>query len=114
MGYRVTVDGQSWLVDDLTLDEVCDIEDETGTSWLYLSPMRSGKHAKAIIPRLMTHVGNPAQRPTLEQARTRIGCMTLTQVLACITEDAEPEAEAAEAPKENQDPNQGSETSPQV
>jgi len=113
MGYRVTIDGQSWLVDDLTLDEVCEIEDETGSSWLMISPLRSAKHAKAIIPRLMMHVGNPTQRPTLEQARSRVGCMTVTQVLACITED-EPEAEAAEAPKENPDPNPESETSPQV
>jgi len=113
MGYRVTVDGQSWLVDDLTLDEVCEIEDETGSSWLMISPLRSAKHAKAIIPRLMMHVGNPTQRPTLEQARSRVGCMTVTQVLACITEDTEADAEAAEAPKENPDLNPESETSPQ-
>jgi hypothetical protein len=117
MGYRVTVDGQSWLVDDLTLDEVCDIEQETGSTWLVISPMRSAKHAKAIIPRLMTHVGDLTKRPSLEQARQRVGVMTITQVLECITEDEAPDEVASEpGPKETSSPNQSPEsgTSPQA
>jgi hypothetical protein len=115
MGYRVTVDGQSWLVDDLTLDEVCDIEQETGTTWLVISPMRSAKHARAIIPRLMTHVGDLTRRPSLEQARQRVGVMTITQVLECITEDETPDEDSSESgPKETSSPDLSpeSETSP--
>jgi hypothetical protein len=115
MGYRVTVDGQSWLVDDLTLDEVCDIEQETGTTWLFISPMKSAQHARAIIPRLMTHVGDPTKRPTLEQARQRVGVMKVQQVLDAITEDEAPdEASSEPGPKETPPPDQSpeSETSP--
>jgi hypothetical protein len=63
----------------------------------------------------MTHVGDLTKRPSLEQARQRVGVMTVTQVLACITEDETPDEVVGEpGPKETSspDPSPESETSP--
>lgn len=115
MSYRVTVDGRSWLTDELTLDEACAIEEELGLSWHSMEPINSAKHAKAIIARLMTHVANPAECPTLDAAKRRVGCMTITEVLECISLDAPAKADEGEAPKAEGEPNPSqSENSPQV
>lgn len=78
MPYKVTVDGKSWLTEDLTLDEAIEVEKETGESWLYLNPIRSAKHAKAIIARFL------ARDTDIDQARARVGSMSVTDVLGCV------------------------------
>ena len=90
MSYRVTIDGHSWLTDDLTLDEACAIEEETGTTWHTMEPINSARHAKAIMSTFL------AREVGLVMARGRVGHMTVTETLACISED---KAKVAEAPK---------------
>lgn len=93
MSYRVTIDGHSWLTDELTLDEACAIEEELGMSWHTMEPINSARHAKAIISRLMAH----REGVTLDLARARLGEMTVQQVLACMTVDKKPGESAGQA-----------------
>lgn len=96
MAYKVSIDGESWLTDELTLDEACSIEDETGVSWHYMEPLNSAKLAKAIIARFLARrVGDVAL------AQARLGGMTVTEILACIEKVEQPKKKAAakRAPK---------------
>lgn len=107
MGYRVTIDDQTWSTDDLTLDEACAIEEEVGRTWHSMEPVNSAKHARAILSTFLARkVGKTA-------ARMRVGTMTIQDTLACIQE---PEA-SADAPKAAVEANppaspEASETSP--
>jgi hypothetical protein len=49
VGFKVTIDGKSWLTDDLTLDEAERIEQVTHTSWLHIQPFQSAAQCKAIL-----------------------------------------------------------------
>jgi hypothetical protein len=78
VSYRVTVGGDSHLVDDLTLDEVVEVEKETGESWLLMNPIRSAVQARALMVRFLARsVGEDA-------ARKQIGAMRVADVVAAI------------------------------
>lgn len=79
MPVRVTVGGDSWLVDDLTLDEVVEVEKETGESWLRLNPLRSAVHARAVMVRFLARTAGE------DEARRRLGGMKVADVVAAIT-----------------------------
>lgn len=95
MAYKVTIDGESWLTDELTLDEACAIEEETGTTWHTMEPINSARHAKAIISRFLARrVGS------LEMATARVAAMTITEALACMdVVPAKKKAAGSRAPK---------------
>lgn len=92
MRYQVSVDGKSWVTEDLTLDEAIEVEAETGESWLFLNPIRSAKHAKAILTRFL------AREHGLDAARDRVGAMSVTDVLDCVDR-----AESDDRPAEHRD-----------
>ena len=104
MSYRVTIDGHSWLTDDLTLDEACAIEEETGTTWHVMEPINSAKIAKSILSHFL------AREMGLMMARGRVGIMTITETLACITEDkaksTEPAPKAEEPTSDSPEPSE--------
>lgn len=49
MATEVTLDGKTFRTDDLTLDEVCQIESVTGTTWLSMNPVRSATVCRAVM-----------------------------------------------------------------
>jgi hypothetical protein len=78
MAFKVTVDGESWLTDELTLDEACALEEEIGATWHTMEPINSARHARGIIARFL------ARKVGLELAQARVGTMTIAQILECI------------------------------
>lgn len=104
MAYKITIDGESWITEELTLDEACAVEEETGASWHTMQPLTSAKHAKAIMARFLARrVGDIAL------AQARLGAMTVDEVLACI--DQAPTKKKAAAPR---GPKAPSPTSPEA
>jgi hypothetical protein len=71
--------GGSFFVDDLTLDEVCVVEDETGESWLRMNPARSARQARAIMCRFLARSKGDAE------ARKILGALKVSEVAAAIT-----------------------------
>jgi hypothetical protein len=96
--YRVTVDGESFLTDDLTIDEAIAVEKATGTSWVYINPLRSADDCKAIMVAFLSR-----SRPKAE-AEAAAGALTIRDVLKAVEqvpddlpteyEDGLPKAEA--------------------
>lgn len=76
---RVTVGGESFTTDDLTLDEAIQVERDTEETWLRLNPYRSAAHAKAILVAFITRTSGAA-----EAARV-VGAMTLAAALDCFS-----------------------------
>jgi hypothetical protein len=90
MPFRVTLDGRSWLSEDLTVDETCDIEAEVEDGWWFIvfEPVKTAKHARSILVRLS------AREHGMEEARKRVGAMTVGQMFAAfepVPEDDRPE-----------------------
>jgi len=78
MAVKVTVGDASWFVEDLTLDEACEVEKETGESWLRLNPVKSAVQARAIIVRFLARdLGDKV-------AREQVGGMSLADVVAAL------------------------------
>ena len=78
MPYKVTVEGQSFLTDDLTLDEAIAIEEATGVPWTRINPIDSGDHCKRIMTTFL------ARTRSAEEAAKIVGGLTLRQVLAQV------------------------------
>jgi hypothetical protein len=78
MPTRVTYGGDSWLVEDLTLDEVCEVEKETGETWLRLNPLRSAAHARAIMVRFV------GRSVGVDEARRELGALPVADVVAAL------------------------------
>ena len=79
MPYRVTVDGVSFLTDDLTLDEAIGIETATGTPWTQINPIRSGEHCKLVMVAFLS------RSRSADEAAKVVGGLTLRQVLDAVT-----------------------------
>lgn len=78
MPFVVSVDGEDYNTDDLTLDEAIAIERETGRSWATINPFASGGDCKAIIATFLSRTVGA------EEAAKRAGAMSLKQVLASV------------------------------
>lgn len=100
MPYRVTVEGTSYSTDDLTLDEAVAIEKATGISWLYLNPVRSAEHCKAIMVAFLSRDRTPAE------AEAVVGKLSLAAATAAVTdvEDDLPDEYEDGIPKAGADP----------
>lgn len=101
MPIRVSFAGDSWLVDDLTLDEFGLIEEELGATWVRFNPLMSSKHARAA---LVAFVGRSVGS---DEAAKKVGALSLKEAVACFEvvtddlpemyEDGIPKAEGATA-----------------
>ena len=78
MAQKVTVDGQSRFLDDLTLDETVQCEEEVGESWANANPLRSAKWARAIMTRFLARTTGEAE------AAKKIGALSLKETFTCI------------------------------
>lgn len=75
---QVTVGGHRFLVEDLTLDEIVEVERETGQTWTQLNPLRSATHARAIMVRFLARdVGD-------DEARAQVGGMRVGDAVQAI------------------------------
>jgi len=99
MPFKLTVDGDSFIHYDLTLDEAIAVEKETETSWRFIDPLRSASHCKAMLRALLART-----RPD-DVVEKILGDLTLKTALACVEwveedlptvyEDGIPKAEGA-------------------
>jgi hypothetical protein len=68
-------------VGHVTIDEAERIEDATSSTWRAINPLRSAKHARAILETfLVSRAGM-----TAEDARSKVGALTVDEFGACLT-----------------------------
>lgn len=106
--YRISIDGHTWVTEELTLDEACTVEEATGSSWLALQPVNSAKHARSILTLFL------ARQYGLVAAKMRVDKMSIADTHACITklEPTSGAKAAAEAPKAPAEPTTSESPSP--
>jgi hypothetical protein len=81
VAWVLTFDGQVYREADLTIDEAERIEDATSSTWRAINPLRSAKHARAILETfLVSRAGM-----TAEDARSKVGALTVDEFGACLT-----------------------------
>jgi hypothetical protein len=79
----LTFDGQVYREADLTIDEAERMEDATGTSWRYINPVRTAKHARAILQTLLvTRAGM-----TAEAAEAKVKALRVNEYLDLLTSE---------------------------
>lgn len=61
--WRITLDGDTWDAESVTLGELCDVETITGRTWLELDPARSTTDFVALV---IAHFHKIADMPLRE------------------------------------------------
>lgn len=61
MGYEITLDGEAHRTADMSLDEAVAVEKATGTSWLFLNPLRSAEQCRAFMVVFLSRTKSPAE-----------------------------------------------------
>jgi hypothetical protein len=85
MAWVLTFDGQVYREADLTIDEAERIEEAAVTTWRQINPIRSAKHARAILETfLVTRAGLPA-----DAAKAKVGALKVNDFLDLITVEEE-------------------------
>jgi len=96
MPLKVTINDRSWLTEDLTLDELADVEHDAGESWSFVlqAPLKTAVSARAILVRFLAREHGP------EQAVKLAGGMTFREVLDAFefVEDDRPEEYKKDVP----------------
>lgn len=90
MAMKVTVGGQVFLTDDLTIEEAERVEDATGESWLYINPLRSAKHCKAIMRQFALRSMSEAEA---DKAINGLTVKEALEAVESVTEDSDLAAE---------------------
>ena len=105
---RVSFAGDSWLLDDLTLDEFAVIEDEVDVTWVRFNPLVSSKQARAVLTAFLARsIGH-------EEAARKIGVLSIKEAAACfevVREDL-PEVYEEGLPKEEAGPSTAGSSGP--
>ncbi len=78
MPYSISIEGQVFNTDDLTLDEAISCEKATGEGWLYINPFRSAAHCKAIMVAFLR------RSLTEDQALAIVDKLTITTALKAV------------------------------
>ncbi len=81
MPWQITWDGHVHRENDLTIGMAERIEELIGESWLNIAPLRSAKHAKAIISVMHAAATGEPERAVLERA----GMMSIAEYLGCVS-----------------------------
>lgn len=95
MAWILTFDGQVYREADLTIDEAERIENATQTTWRSINPIRSAKHARAILETFLVTRGNLSA----EAAAAKVGALKVNEYLDLLTT----EEEDADLPKTYED-----------
>jgi hypothetical protein len=80
MPVRITIDGQSFLTDDLTVDEAVGIERATGVSWLQLNPLVSADHCRAVMVAFLSRQIPEEEAATWSTMTCRTPLRTASQI----------------------------------
>lgn len=78
MPITVTVEGETFSTDDLTLDEAVAIEAELGVSWLLVDPLVSALHCRAIMRTFL------ARTRSAEEATKIVGAIGVGTALDAV------------------------------
>lgn len=80
MPWKLTFEDKEHREDDLTIAQAERIETMIGESWLSIVPLRSAKHAKAILTVMHSTVtGEPEAAVS-----ARVGALKLAEFLKCV------------------------------
>lgn len=107
MAWRLEFEGEVYREVDLTLDQVERIEEITKDSWLRIAPLKSAKHAKAILT--VCHADRAGV--SLDEAAKKVGAVKADDFVGMLSvepldeqldlpttyEDGVPKAEAGGA-----------------
>lgn len=85
MAWILTFDGQVYREADLTIDEAERIENATQTTWRSINPIRSAKHARAILETFLVTRGGL----TSDQASAKVGALKVNEYLDLLTTEEE-------------------------
>lgn len=81
----LTFDGQVYREADLTIDEAEKIEEATMTTWRGINPLRSAKHARAMLQTfLVTRAGM-----SVEDATVKVGALKVDAYLDMVSWEEE-------------------------
>ena len=97
---RVSFAGDSWVLDDLTLDEFALIEDEVDVTWVRFNPLVSSKQARAVLTSFLARtIGH-------EEAARKVGALSIKEAAACfeVAREDLPEVYEEGLPKEEAGP----------
>ena len=83
MAWVLTFDGQVYREADLTIDEAEQIEELTSSTWRQINPLRSAKHAKAI---LQTFLVSRAGMTTFDAA-AKVGALRVNDFLDMLSQE---------------------------
>jgi hypothetical protein len=87
VAWVLTFDGQVYREADLTIDEAERIENACQTTWRSINPIRSARHARAILETfLVTRAG-----ASPDAAKARVGALKVNEYLDLITHEEEDE-----------------------
>lgn len=95
VAWVLTFDGQVYREADLTIDEAERMEDATSTSWRFLNPLRSARHARVILQTLLV----TREGLSVEAAAAKVRAIKVNDYLDLLSE----EADDADLPTEYQD-----------
>lgn len=80
MPWKLTYEGAEHREDDLTIAQAERIEALIGESWLGIVPLRSAKHAKAILT--VMHAASTGEAEAAVSAR--VDAMRVSDFLTCV------------------------------
>lgn len=83
MAWRITFEGEVYREADLTLDQVEKIEELTNDTWLRIAPLKTAKHAKAILSVVVAdRLGI-----SLDDAKAKVGALKADEFIDCIANE---------------------------
>jgi hypothetical protein len=85
VAWVLTFDGQVYREADLTIDEAERIENATQTTWRSINPVRSAKHARAILETFLITRANLSA----DEASKKVGAIKVNDYLDLLTSEEE-------------------------
>jgi hypothetical protein len=81
----LTFDGQVYREADLTIDEAERMENASNTTWRFINPLRSAKHARVILSTFLVTRGGMSA----EEATAKVGALKVTDFLDLYSDEEE-------------------------
>lgn len=90
MGYQITLDGEVYRTADMSLDEAVAVEKATGTSWLYLNPVRSAADCRGFMVVFLSRTRSAAEA---EAFVAKLGMVEAVEAVKEVEDDLPEEYE---------------------
>lgn len=78
MPFKITVEGESFTTLDLSIDELCEVEEVTGRTWWELNPAASARDFRAFAIVWLT------RKHGKELARAKVGALNYVAALDAV------------------------------